>query len=125
MAAMKRLFSWTAKKPAPAEDPPPEIAPATVPTQVGLAPALNPKFIQPPFPQPAPHHHLAIIANPEGLLLRSHVPGLDGLDSYVKIEWGKNGEITSAKDTDGGLDWSQAPTIYGIVGILRLFHSQS
>jgi hypothetical protein len=78
----------------------------------------------PPTPHP-PHEHLAVLATPDGLLIRLHAIGVD-IAHHVKISWGKRVEV-SEQDGDGedAHDWSESVVVYGIVGFLELFSSAS
>ncbi|EKM55175.1 uncharacterized protein PHACADRAFT_184007 [Phanerochaete carnosa HHB-10118-sp] len=116
---MKKLFTKPFKKQALPSPKPPSALPATT----HAIPALQPKFTLPPSPHPCPHEYIAILASPEGLLLRPHL--LQGVlpESHVRIAWGKEGLIQEIQ-TDGagdGLDWSESVVVYGIVGIMSLF----
>ncbi|KAI0695707.1 SacI homology domain-containing protein [Cytidiella melzeri] len=85
--------------------------------------ALQPKFIIPPTPHPCPHEYIAIIATPQGLILRQFLRDGTRPETQVCISWGKEGKVeeipsnlVSADD-----DWTGSVIVYGIVGILNLF----
>ena len=53
-------------------------------------------------------------------MLRPDVQGLAHTVSHVRISWGKDPAVEEvAGDT---MDWSASASVYGIVGVLRLFH---
>lgn len=108
----------------------------TVPTTTTAAPAtpitptvahttgLQAKYVVPPVPHPAPYHHLCLLARPEGLLVRPHLPGQEDDDSvsYVRIVWGttvKVEEIEANGSTH--IDWRDGAVVYGLLGSLDLF----
>lgn len=116
---MKKLFTKPFKKEAPPQPKPP----STLPTTTHTIPALQPRFTLPPTPHPCPHEHIAILASPEGLLLRPHLPQGVLPESHVRIAWGKEGLVEEIQ-TDGeggGLNWAESVVVYGIVGIMNLF----
>ena len=84
---------------------------------------LQPKFIVPPLPHPCPLEHIAILATPNGLLLRPHLKdGTTRPESHVRIAWGKDAkveEVATTGDDEG--DWADSVVVYGIIGILNLF----
>ncbi len=85
--------------------------------------SLQPKFIIPPTPHPCPYEYIAIIATPQGLLLRQFLKDGTRPQSYVCISWGKEGKVEELQSDDGieDLDWRNSVIVYGIVGILNLF----
>ncbi|GBE82128.1 predicted protein [Sparassis crispa] len=116
---MKRFLSKSFKSPpknVPAPAPPP-----TNPTVHTTG--LHPKFVVPPMPHPCPHEHIAILATPQGLLLRPHYHGQTEHGTNVRIEWGKTGQVLEVPTDQGVKDtnWAESVVVYGIVGILNLF----
>ncbi|THU85663.1 hypothetical protein K435DRAFT_869083 [Dendrothele bispora CBS 962.96] len=104
---MRRLFSKSSKTPSP--------APASAPVPVTV-PRLQPAYTVPPVPHPCPYDHIALLATPNGLLLRPYPTPT----SHVRISWSKNPRLTEV-DGDGDHDWNESVVVYGIVGILDLY----
>ncbi|KAI0345325.1 hypothetical protein BDW22DRAFT_1426997 [Trametopsis cervina] len=124
---MKKLLSRQFKFP-PTRSNTSSVPPTATPTTSSNPPpvhttALQPKFILPPIPHPAPYEYIAIIATPEGLLLRPHLQDGTRPESHVRIAWGKEGKVEEIKnDSDkDDVDWSNAVVVYGIIGIMTLF----
>ncbi|KAL1677413.1 SacI homology domain-containing protein [Schizophyllum commune] len=85
---------------------------------------LQAKFVIPPVPHPAPYHYLCLLARPEGLLVRPHLPGEghDDLQSYVRVPWGSPVKAEEVQvDEKNKIDWSQGAVVYGLLGSLDLF----
>ncbi|KAL1743446.1 SacI homology domain-containing protein [Schizophyllum fasciatum] len=87
---------------------------------------LQAKFVVPPVPHPAPYHYLCLLARPEGLLIRPHLPGqeCDDVQSYVRVPWGS--PVTAEEvqaDEHSRIDWSEGAVVYGLLGSLDLFSS--
>ncbi|KAJ8078947.1 hypothetical protein PM082_013231 [Marasmius tenuissimus] len=121
---MKKLFSKTnnSKSPPPTTQPAAPTNP-TIPHTTGL----HPKYIVPPIPHPHPYEHLALLATPNGLLIRPHIPDLHrtkaGITSHIRIGWHKSVKIEELSG-DGeaiSVNWDDAIIVYGIVGVLELF----
>ncbi|CCM00021.1 uncharacterized protein FIBRA_02047 [Fibroporia radiculosa] len=116
---MKRLLSF---KPHPLA----KSVPAALINTSSTAPhttSLQPKYVLPPLPHPCPYEHIAVLATSGGLLLRPHFQSEVDPESYVRIAWGKAGdveEVLYSEDIDG-VDWSESVVVYGVVGILSLF----
>ncbi|EJD44199.1 hypothetical protein AURDEDRAFT_145215 [Auricularia subglabra TFB-10046 SS5] len=124
-ARVRRLFSvgGGGKKKA-AEEPvlPAQVDVAAIAVNGPLAPTIPPALTVPAAPHPLPYERIAVLSGPEGLLLRPDVPKAE---SHVRIPWGKAASIESV-DGDVPLsddDRANAAVVYGIVGILRLFHA--
>ncbi|KAJ7125465.1 SacI homology domain-containing protein [Mycena crocata] len=119
---MKRFFSRASKPFAPSTSspPPPNIA---APHTTGL----QPKYVVPPVPHPCPHSHIALLATPDGLLLRQHIPGRGpndpGPTTHLRISWSKTVKVEELSGDGEGdeVDWTGSVIIYGIVGVLELF----
>ncbi|KAK0483841.1 SacI homology domain-containing protein [Armillaria novae-zelandiae] len=113
---MKRFFSRSPNRSDTGSDP----APAAVPTSLPH-PHLQPKYVVPPVPHPAPYEHIALLATKEGLLMRPYELGA-GISSVhgAKIAWGRGGKIEEIAVVG---EWEGYIVVYGIVGILELFSS--
>ncbi|KAJ7582942.1 SacI homology domain-containing protein [Mycena floridula] len=83
---------------------------------------LQPKYLVPPVPHPAPHAHLALLVTHEGLLIRPHLPNqnLPPSASYIRIPWDKTAKVEEVTGS-GNHDWDDSVIVYGIVGVLELF----
>ncbi|KAH9952101.1 SacI homology domain-containing protein, partial [Amylocystis lapponica] len=121
---MKRFLSKSLKPIAPAAKPTPVQVPPSPVTNTNVhTTGLQPKYVLPPMPHPCPHEHIALLITPQGLLLRPHIIGQVHAESYVRIEWGKEGKV-SELPSDEEIDsapWSEGVVVYGIVGILTVF----
>ncbi|PBK97085.1 hypothetical protein ARMGADRAFT_1052868 [Armillaria gallica] len=113
---MKRFFSRSPNRTDTASAP----VPAAVPTSLPH-PHLQPKYVVPPVPHPAPYEHIALLATKEGLLMRPYESGV-GVSSIhgAKIAWGRGGKIEEISVVG---EWEGYIVVYGIVGILELFSS--
>ncbi|KAK0451086.1 SacI homology domain-containing protein [Armillaria borealis] len=113
---MKRFFSRSPNRTDTASVP----APVAVPTSLPH-PHLQPKYVVPPVPHPAPYEHIALLATKEGLLMRPYESGA-GVSSIhgAKIAWGRGGRIEEIAVVG---EWEGYIVVYGIVGILELFSS--
>ncbi|KAK0239924.1 SacI homology domain-containing protein [Armillaria nabsnona] len=113
---MKRFFSRSPNRTDTASAP----VPAAVPTSLPH-PHLQPKYVVPPVPHPAPYEHIALLATKEGLLMRPYESGA-GVSSIhgAKIAWGRGGKIEEIAVVG---EWEGYIVVYGIVGILELFSS--
>ncbi|KAK0196896.1 SacI homology domain-containing protein [Armillaria mellea] len=113
---MKRFFTKSPNRADTASVP----APAAVPTSLPY-PHLQPKYVVPPVPHPAPYEHIALLATKEGLLMRPYElgPGISSVHG-AKIAWGRGGKIEEIAVVG---EWEGYVVVYGIVGILELFSS--
>lgn len=113
---MKRFFSRPPNRTDTASVPAPAAVPISLPH-----PHLQPKYVVPPVPHPAPYDHIALLATKEGLLMRPYESGA-GVSSVhgAKIAWGRGGRIEEIAVVG---EWEGYIVVYGIVGILELFSS--
>ena len=124
---MKKIFAKPFKFPPIRSNSTPTPAPATyhpIPTTNTVhTTSLQPKFIVPPTPHPCPYEHIAILAAPQGLLLRQFLRDGTRPESHVCISRGKEGKVEEINNDAGieNLDWGNSVIIYGIVGILTLY----
>jgi hypothetical protein len=126
---MQRFFAnlKVPKKPSGSGDKNPQTSTSPPPSSATVhKPALKPEFIVPPMPHPCPHDHLALLATPEGLLIRPHTPGYLP-DAHIRVSWGKSVKL---EEIDGpgesnGEDWSESVVVYGILGTMELFECTS
>lgn len=113
-AMMKRLFSKRKSLQPTIQVEPPILQPPPLPSV-----SLQPKYVVPPSPHPSPYASIKVLVTPEGLLLCPDIQGAGGL-SHVKISWGKD-PVVEEIESDA-VDCITSTTVYGIIGILRLFH---
>jgi hypothetical protein len=112
---MKRLFSRRKSS-----QPTIPIIPAPAPLPSTRPVSLQPKFVVPPLPHPCPYASIHVLVTAGGLMLRPNVQGLAHTVSHVRILWGKDAAVEEI--TGDTMDWTASTSVYGIVGILRLFH---
>ncbi|KAG7448009.1 uncharacterized protein BT62DRAFT_890388 [Guyanagaster necrorhizus] len=113
---MKRFFS---KSPKPSDTSSVPF-PAAVPTSLPH-PHLQPKYVIPPVPHPAPYDHVALLVTKEGLLMRPYESGAEMSSVHgAKIAWGLGGKVEEMSVVG---EWEGYIIVYGIVGILELFSS--
>lgn len=112
---MKRFFT------RPPANQPANPAPPTILQPASAGPGLNhyPKYTVPPVPHPCPHEHIAVLATPDGLLLRPHIAGLKHPSGLVRMAWGREGGVQESQE-EVTEDWGSSVIIYGIVGVLQL-----
>lgn len=126
---MKRLFAKASKPFVVANKPLSEATGSrgqtTIPASTLVhTPGLQAKYVVPPIPHPCPHEHLEILAAPNGLMLRPHIPGQQAAEnpgSVIYIPWGKSVKIEEIPITSVNPDWNESAVIYGIVGVLELY----
>jgi phosphatidylinositol 4-phosphatase len=114
-ATMKRLFSKrkSSQHTVPV-DTPSKPAPPPRPS------SLRPKFVVPPLPHPCPYASIHVSVATDGLVLRPDVQDVAKPASHVKVSWGKDAVVEEIEGE--AIDGTSSTTVYGIVGILRLFH---
>ncbi|KAK0463920.1 inositol 5'-phosphatase [Desarmillaria tabescens] len=113
---MKRFFSRSPNRTDESSVP----SPAAVPTSLPH-PHLQPKYVVPPVPHPAPYEHVALLATKEGLLMRPYELGAGTSSIHgAKIAWGRGGKIEEISVVG---EWEGYIVVHGIVGILELFSS--
>ncbi|KAK0210966.1 SacI homology domain-containing protein [Desarmillaria ectypa] len=113
---MKRFFSRSPNCTDASSVPSPAAVPNSLPH-----PHLQPKYVIPPVPHPAPYKHVALLATKEGLLMRPHESDVGTSSIHgAKISWGRGGKIEEISVVG---EWEGHITVYGIVGILELFSS--
>ena len=114
-ATMKRLFSRrkSSQPTIPVDTPSTQLPP---PPPV----SLQPKSIAPPLPYPCPHASIHVLVTTDGLVLRPHIQDVAKATTHVRVPWGKDAVVEEIEGET--IDGTASTTVYGIVGILRLFH---
>ncbi|KAF9513128.1 hypothetical protein BS47DRAFT_1329854, partial [Hydnum rufescens UP504] len=74
----------------------------------------------PPVPH-HPHRELSVAATASGLIIKATA---QSPKSYVRVRWGVSAvvEEVAASAISPKPSWNDTPTIFGIVGIIRLYH---
>ena len=122
-----QLFSKNAdnsKKPKvpiqPAANLPSTSSPST--SALPNANSLPPKFSVPPVLHPTPFKSIEISVAPDGVIVHPVAEGKNKPPSGIIIRWGVRGAIDEVALDENLIP---GPTVFGILGILRLFQSMS
>lgn len=84
-------------------------------------PSLPAALMVPPIPH-HPHRELSVAVTSAGLVIKAAAQS--NPKSYARVRWGLSADVeeVAANTVSPRPNWGDAPTVFGIVGILRLYH---
>jgi phosphatidylinositol 4-phosphatase len=84
-------------------------------------PSLPLALMVPPIPH-HPHRELSVAVTTAGLVIKAAAQS--NPRSYARVRWGLSADVeeVAANAVSPKPNWNDAPIIFGIVGIIRLYH---
>jgi hypothetical protein len=89
--------------------------------------ALPSSLVVPPIPHPHPFRELSLCVTEGGIVIRSTSTNDGTAQMYARVTWGLKSSVerVSAQTIYPKPDWTITLQVYGVVGVIKLFRSQS